>query len=171
MHTNLFDVQAFDELYLEHHEALYRNIVKYTREPVAAKDILQDVFVQLWEKRNKINTGSSSSVTGLLFVISRHLCIDYSRKKLREETGRRLFFDTDEYSSDVCYNEEDAALLLEKAIQQLSPQKRRTLTLCKLQGKTYVEAAKELHISPHTVKEYLSNAIVALNDYMKEKII
>lgn len=171
MHTNLFDAQAFDELYLRHYEALYRNILKYTREPVAAKDILQDVFVQLWEKRSKINT-TSSSVAGLLFVISRHMCIDYARKKLREETCRRLCSNADWYSSDgysIRYREDEGTARLEKAIQRLSPQKRRTLTLCKLQGMTYVEAARELHISPHTVKEYLSNAIVSLNDYMKKK--
>lgn len=171
MHTNGIDAQAFDELYVEYNEAIYRNILKYTKEPVAAKDILQDVFVQLWEKRGKIKSGSST-ITGLLFVISYHLCVNYTRKKLREEAVHRLISNSNQYSSDgysVTFKEEDAVMRLEKAIKHLSPQKRRTLTLCKLQGKTYVEAAQELHISPHTVKEYLSNAIVALNDYMRKE--
>lgn len=170
MLTNGIDAQTFDELYVSCNEALYRNILKYTKEPVAAKDILQDVFVQLWEKRGKINSGSTT-VTGLLFVISYHMCVDYTRKKLREEEARRLLHTADVYSSDrysVTGREEDAMALLEKAMRRLSPQKRRTLTLCKLQGKTYVEAARELHISPHTVKEYLSTAIDSLNSYMRK---
>lgn len=170
MPTNGIDAQTFDELYVSYNEALYRNILKYTKEPVAAKDILQDVFVQLWEKRGKINS-ASATVTGLLFVISYHMCVDYTRKKIREEEVRRLLHATDIYGNDgygVTAREEDAMALLEKAMGHLSPQKRRTLTLCKLQGKTYVEAAQELHISPHTVKEYLSTAIDSLNTYMRK---
>lgn len=170
MCTDTIDAQAFCELYAEYSEAVFRNILRFTREPVAAKDILQDVFVQLWEKKDNIK--SESSVSGLLFVISYHLCINYTRKKSREEALCRLLR-MPPYQDDVVYaadnREEEWDMLLEKAIAQLSPQKRRTLTLCKLQGKTYVEAARELHISPHTVKEYLSNAILSLNDYIKNK--
>jgi RNA polymerase sigma-70 factor (ECF subfamily) len=63
---------------------------------------------------------------------------------------------------------EEQYRLLEKAIEQLSPQKRRIINLCKLEGKTYEEAAAELNISRHTVKEYLSAAMASLNDYVRK---
>ena len=58
--------------------------------------------------------------------------------------------------------------VLEKGIEQLSPQKRRVFDLCKLQRKTYEEAAQELNISKHTVKEYLSDAMNFLKEFAKQ---
>jgi RNA polymerase sigma-70 factor (ECF subfamily) len=58
--------------------------------------------------------------------------------------------------------------ILEKAIEQLSPQKRRVFELCKLQRRTYAEVADELQISKHTVKEYLSGAVISIKNYVKQ---
>jgi RNA polymerase sigma factor (sigma-70 family) len=66
---------------------------------------------------------------------------------------------------DTVDDYEQQLSLLDKAIQQLSPQKRRVFTLCKLHGKTYRQAAKELNISNHSVKEYLSGAMKAVREY------
>lgn len=57
--------------------------------------------------------------------------------------------------------------LLQNAIAQLSPQKQKTFVLCKLEGKTYNEAAKTLKISKYTIKEYLSSAMTMIKDYIK----
>jgi RNA polymerase sigma-70 factor (ECF subfamily) len=57
---------------------------------------------------------------------------------------------------------------MKQAIDQLSPQKRKIVTLCKLEGKTYEEAAGELNISRNTVKEHLSAAMVNLNEYVRK---
>src|SRR5205085_3232261 len=58
--------------------------------------------------------------------------------------------------------------LLKNAIEQLSPQKQKIIRLCKLEGKTYEEAAAELQISRHTVKEYLSAAMASLSEYIRQ---
>ena len=63
---------------------------------------------------------------------------------------------------------EEKTQLLTEAINQLSPQKRKVLELCKLQGKTYEETARELHISRHTVKEYLASAISHVKGYIRQ---
>jgi len=57
---------------------------------------------------------------------------------------------------------------IEKAMDQLSPQKRKVFELCKVQGRTYKKAAEELHISKYTVKEYLSEALVSIRKYIGE---
>ena len=48
--------------------------------------------------------------------------------------------------------------LIEEALNSLSPQRRKVYELCKRQGKSYQEAANELQISTHTVKEHMSSA-------------
>jgi RNA polymerase sigma-70 factor (ECF subfamily) len=163
------EVNAFDTLYWKYHQAVYRNIFKFVKEQIVTEDILQEVFAKLWEKRKEINP--SQSVAGWLFVISFNLSVDYVRKKLREQTIHKellnLDFD-DDYSLDRKNIYEDQYQLLEKAIAQLSPKKRKIVTLCKLEGKTYDEVAEELKISRNTVKEHLSIAMVKLNDYIQK---
>jgi RNA polymerase sigma-70 factor (family 1) len=163
------EVSAFDTLYWKYHQAVYRNIFKFVKEQIVTEDILQEVFAKLWEKRKEINP--SQSVAGWLFVISFNLSVDYVRKKLREQTIHKellnLDFD-DDYSLDRKNIYEDQYQLLEKAIAQLSPKKRKIVTLCKLEGKTYDEVAEELNISRNTVKEHLSIAMVKLNDYIQK---
>ena len=166
LHQN--DLSAFDALYQNYHLAVYRNILKLTKDPTAAEDILQEVFIRLWEKRKQLDPGQS--VAGWLFVISFNLSVDYSRLKLREQVlHRKLFSETQELSADNYWKiSEKQYHLLEKAIAQLTPQRRKVVKLCKLQGKTYEEAAVELNISRHTVKEHLSAAMISINEYVRK---
>lgn len=160
------DVSAFDSLYWRYYEVVYRNILKLTKDPLVSEDILQEVFIRLWEKRQDINF--EQPVVNWIFVISFNLSIDYTRKKLREqELHRKLLADTNAIPQGGSVYE-DYYHLLKRAIEQLSPQKQRIIKLCKLEGMTYEEAAAEMKISRHTVKEYLSAAMASLSEYVRQ---
>jgi RNA polymerase sigma factor (sigma-70 family) len=160
------DVSAFDSLYWRYYQVVYRNILKLTKDPLVAEDILQEVFIRLWEKRQDINF--EQPVVNWIFVISFNLSIDYTRKKLREhELHRKLLADSASFLQNPSVYEE-YYLLLKRAIEQLSPQKQNVVKLCKLEGKTYEEAAAEMQISRHTVKEYLSSAMANLGEYVRQ---
>lgn len=163
------DVSAFDALYWKYHQAVYRNIFKFVKEPIATEDILQEVYARLWEKRKDINAGQS--VAGWLFVISFNLSVDYVRKRLREHTFHRELYNLNLEGSnweDDPRAYEEQYHLLEEAISQLSPKKQKIVTLCKLEGKTYDEVAEELKISRNTVKEHLSIAMTRINEYVQK---
>lgn len=161
------DIGAFDILYQKYHQAIYRNIFKLTKDDDIARDILQDIFVALWEKRADINP--DQSVSGWLFVLSFNKSISYLRKKVRETAivNTMPFAETETDNGDVQLMDEQY-YLLQQAINQLSPQRKKVFTLCKLEGKTYEEAAEKLNLSKHTVKEYLGHAVVAVKNHIKE---
>lgn len=161
------DIGAFDMLYQKYHQAIYRNIFKLTKDDDIARDILQDIFVALWEKRADINP--DQSVSGWLFVLSFNKSISYLRKKVRETAvvNTMPFAETEADNGDVQLMDEQY-YLLQQAINQLSPQRKKVFTLCKLEGKTYEEAAEKLNLSKHTVKEYLGHAVVAVKNHIKE---
>jgi RNA polymerase sigma-70 factor (ECF subfamily) len=163
------DVGAFNALYWQYHEVVYRNILKFTKDPVTAEDILQEVFIKLWEKRSTIK--AEQSVAGWLFVISFNLSVNHTRKRLREQVLQKklAIVEADNSIQVGATVYEEQYQLLENAIEQLSPQKRKVVTLCKLEGKTYEEAAGELKISRNTVKEHLQTAMVNLNEYIRKK--
>src|SRR5690606_17930644 len=136
-------------LYLKYHQAIYKNIIKLTRDQEAAKDILQDVFFKLWENRHKISL--EQSLSGWLFVVSYNQSISYLRKSLRESTVQNKIL-SQSALQDI-YDQpplvEDQYRLMYMAIENLSPQKRKVLELCKIEGMSYEEAAKTLNISKH----------------------
>ncbi|AIM36839.1 hypothetical protein KO02_09110 [Sphingobacterium sp. ML3W] len=160
------NIEAFNAIYWKYQSRLYANIYKLLKNSDATKDILQDVFVTLWEKRNDID--SNREIIGWLFTVSYNKSINLLKNNIRKS----LIFD--EYNEDLQVEtndtvdvEKDHLDLLDKAINQLSPQKRKVFDLCKLQGKTYEETAIELNISKHTVKEYLSGAVANVKSYVR----
>lgn len=159
---------AFESLYWKYHAAVYANALKITRSRNAAEDIVQEVFFALWEKRHSLNP--DKNIAGWLFTLSFHKSVDSLRKSLREPVGLPALGElSDDKPLPADTEEGRAAALsrLEEAMARLSPQKRKVLELCKLQGKSYEEAAREMHISKYTVKEYLSGAVVSVREYLR----
>lgn len=162
------DIDAFNATYWQYHGAIYRNILRFTKNEDTAADLLQDVFVKLWEKRDTLQPGKS--ISGLLFVISYHLTVNHSKKALRELLAKselslhQSVVDSSEEASDL----ESQHELLERAIAGLTEQKQLVFTRCKLEGKSYGEVARELGISKHTVKEHLSIAMKTVKTYIRQ---
>ena len=152
------DVSAFDALYHKYHNAVFANIYKLIKQQEAAEDVLQDVFTALWENRK--NFDREKSVGGWLFVVSYNKSIKFLNKAVRqkilslEETNLNIQETTDDDNHQLEYQSH----LINEAIDNLPPKKRQVFTLCKLEGKSYAEAARVAGISPHTVKEYVSAA-------------
>lgn len=159
------DVGAFNTLYWDHHQAIYANSLKLIKDPAIAEDVVQDVFITLWEKRHSIDP--KQDIVGWLFVISHNKTIDLLKKKLRQALAEKIL-ETVSEEPEVLKDDITAEQLvnIEKAVSQLSPQKRKVFDLCKLQQTTYEKAAQELHISKYTVKEYLSEAITSIKKYV-----
>lgn len=162
------DQHAFDFLYRKYHVPLYRNIFKLLRHDENAQDILQDVFFCLWEKRNTID--AEKPIANWLFVVSYNKSITFIKKT----ANTCLAFE--EILSDVSEEKEDSQVsasniaLMEEAVKLLSPQKKKVFELCKINHKTYEEAAKELGISRYTVKEYLSEAVAGIKSHIKYSV-
>jgi RNA polymerase sigma-70 factor (ECF subfamily) len=163
------NVNAFDTLYQKYHQDIYFNILKITRNVDATRDILQEVFIALWEKRMTLDPGQL--LPPWLFVVAYNKSINYLKKALR--TSMHIVHVSDMEMQSLPLDEEIDFMyarerLLAEAMEQLSPQKRKVFELCKLQGKSYEETARELHISKYTVKEYLSNAISYVKLYIHQ---
>lgn len=152
------EVRAFDTLYEKYHNIVFANIFKLVNQQEAAEDILQDVFAALWINRHKIS--EQGSVGGWLFVVSHNKALKFLDKAVRErilaqEGAAAAVAESPESNVDpVDYQ----FLLISEAIERLSPQKKLVFTLCKLEGRSYEEAARIAGISPHTVKEYVGTA-------------
>lgn len=158
------DIDAFDSLYHQYHGMVYANVFKLTRDENITKDILQEVFISLWEKRSMIDP--DKDVAGWLFVVSYNKALTWLKRSLRTTI---VYTKASEQPVEAENGHYEAQMqLLREAIGQLSPQKRKVFELCKIHGKSYDETARELHLSKHTVKEYLSASLACIREYVRK---
>lgn len=159
------DKTAFQLLYERYHHVLYRRVFHLAHSAAETDDILQEVFITLWEKRAQLDT--ERPIGGWLFTLSFNRLVNHMKKKLREKARVQVL--------SAISGEPDQAdpfdrqwEILGASLHELSPKKRKAFQLCKLEGKTYEKAAVEMGISRHTVKEYLQEAMVSLRDYIRQ---
>ena len=158
------NIEAFDALYWHYQRSVFNNIFNLIREEASSEDVLQEVFITLWEKRESID--ANRSLGGWLFVTSYNRAINLLKKKLREKIASDLIADVFLQRNSEDTLKEIRMQELEKAIERLPEQKQKVFYLCKLKGLTYAEAASTLQISKNTVKEHLSGAIRSIRDQM-----
>lgn len=159
------DQAAFKALYDKYHHALYRKTYQILHSSPETEDIVQEAFITLWEKRREIDI--ARPLGPWLFTITFNRAINHLKKELREkrkvaEAILQPIIDNDFLTAEKQWE------LLETAISQLSPQKRRVFELCKMEGRTYEETSQLMGISRYTVKEYLGEVMYILREYIRK---
>lgn len=151
---------AFSALYLSYANMVFRRIQRLVHIHEVAEELTQDVFYQIWNKRDKIDPDIPFSAIALRTAKS--VAINFYHKTVRERNLREQLivagsveYNPVEEASD--YNE--TRKLLDIAIAKLPPQRQRVFTLCKIEGKRYEDVASELGVSVGTIKDHMAKAI------------
>lgn len=152
------DVQAFDRLYERYAKDIFRRIKSLVQDQAITEELHQDVFMKVWENRAKLPDVSFEAV---LLRTAKSISIDFYRKAVRDRhmTERLITISTELYNQVedlIDFNETNDAL--KAAIAKLPPQRRKIFSTCKLEGKSYEEAAAEFGVSLSTVKDHMAKA-------------
>ncbi|MGO1245558.1 MAG: RNA polymerase sigma factor [Sphingobacterium sp.] len=159
---------SFTAIYHRHQQKIYSNILKIVHSPEYAQEILQDVFLSLWQNRYKID--KDKSVASWLFVVSFNKSMDFLKKKLRDHID--FVEDYDSLYLDVENgHEQDEILrgqlqLLEEAIDKLSPRKKEVFRLHRYEGYSKERVAETLGLSVNSVSEYLKQANKSIKQHI-----
>ena len=157
--------QAFSKIYDLYSKPLYRNILYLVKDEDIAQEILQDLFLKLWLKRERIDP--EKKWLSYLYESANRMVIDHFRKVAKDQRMiNHLILTTVDHvtnAEDKLIDKETHALLA-KAIEHLPPQRKLVFKLCKMEGKSHKEVAELLGISTHTI----SNQIKAANKSLKE---
>ena len=161
------DKLAFARLYELYSRPLYLNLLKLLKTEQLAEEILQGIFFTVWEKRETITI--NHSIKGYLFRIAENKVHDFFRKLKRDRKlyDHLLEMSCGEYEDveiKILHSEETA--LLNKAIENLSPQRKEVFYLCKMEGKSYLEVSRRLGISASTINDHIVKANRAVRDYI-----
>lgn len=154
------DNDAFKELFFKFQPKLYAFVLRYMKNRDDAEEIVQEVFIQIWENRTQIN--ESLSFKSYLFTVTKNKIIDYFRKKKTENLYRNYVLNYIEILQDntlIELTNKDYNKALTDTISQL-PEKRRSIFIMnKKLGMSRNEIAQFLNISENTVKNQLQEAM------------
>lgn len=165
------DPAAFSVLYERYHGAIYHFVLKFVKVSGMAEDLTHDVFLRLWQVRERI--AIKHSFEAYLYRIARN--ITYRKmtaiiadRKMQEEIAS-LMPATDSSDAAGQLYDKEYQHLLSAAMGNLSPQRRKVFQLCRIEGKTYTEASAILGISRNTIKEHMTEAMRFVKHYFMEK--
>ncbi|WP_312338719.1 RNA polymerase sigma-70 factor [Sphingobacterium sp.] len=153
------DMQAFDILYHRYSQIIYANILKFLKDETTAEDLLQDVFLRIWENRSKIDP--EQSFAAFLFTCSRNITFNFKRRlKLEMESEIHLAYGQSESENNIdkVLDSKEAIILVENLLSKLPKQRQKIFRLSKLDGKSYQEIAEEMGISIATVRDHIVKA-------------
>ena len=149
--------KAFRYLYDKYASTLRYFSAKYVDDDATIEDVVQDAFLNLWEKRNEFKT--ESTIKAYLYKIVRSFSVDtIRRRKIVLEKEDQEFFLENIVESEVFQ-------MIQTVFNELSPACREVYQLS-LHGKSHEEISQLLDISVNTVKKHKNNA----NHYMRERL-
>ncbi|RPE09117.1 RNA polymerase sigma-70 factor [Chitinophaga lutea] len=157
----------FVDIFRQHESRLYALARKLTKSDLFAGDIIQEVFIKLWEQRGQLS--EIDNMEAWLYRLTENKVIDFLRKaaaddRLREALWQSLAHNAQETESQVATREYHR--MLQKAINSLPPQRRLIYQLNREKGLNYRQIAEELRISRHTVKNQLSTALQSIRSFI-----
>lgn len=155
------DMLAFDAIYKQYCSRLYGFILNLIKQESDAEEIVQEVFVKIWESRNSIN--AYSSFDSYLFTIAYNNTISLLRKRVSEKKYLEHLKSIQQISDSVDIIEEihfkDVKNNFEKLVNQLTTRQKEIYNLSREEGLTHKEIANKLGISQNTVEIHISKAL------------
>lgn len=140
-------------------DAVFRFILKSIRDEETAKDIVQESFANMWDKRQNVDGKKAKSY---LFTAAYHTMIDTIRRDRKASVGDGFLERTRSHSETYS----DLKEILNEAIETLSEVQKSVILLRDYEGYSYDEIAKIVGLNESQVKVYIYRARVALKKYI-----
>ena len=166
---------AFEELYTRYSNILYATAMKFLKEDADAQDVVQDVFIQIWDKAKLYDPAKGKPLTWAL-TMTRNRSIDriraiQRRTRLRDDFEKETVADESagirEALSGVDASERTQ--ILRDAVGRLSPEQRKVIDLAFFCGLTQSEIADRLGEPLGTVKARARRGLMKLKELLGEK--
>lgn len=161
------DEKAFTTIYIRYNKMLYVLAYKYLKDSFRAEDIVQQVFLKLWEARSLF--AGAINLRNYLYTSAKNLILNEIRDNFSDmEKNYAVIQNAPEFEDKLqsALEEKDLFQHFYKILAELPEQKRKVCLLKIRDNLSNQEVADKLHISVPTVKSHYSQAIKLLRDKM-----
>lgn len=156
------DECAFEILFNSYYQELCHLAKGILKNEALAEEVVSDVFLTIWSRRNKINI--HKNVRGYLQYVTKNLSLNCQKMESR-------LFDTIHHEYQIATSEQNPEEKLlsdeildewEQRIKNLPPQRQKVFRMNKFEGLTYTEIASNLNLSEKTVRNQVQLALRTL---------
>ncbi len=164
------DVEAFDLIYVKYSEKLYSFGLKYLRSTDEAEELVQSVFLKVWENHKKLK--KESSFKSFLFTISYNdICKLFRKRNYRQKFIDDTLYENSQSSTEIEEGVDYQSVLdeVQKIVEKL-PERQKTIFLkSRQQGKSTKEIAEEVGLAPGTVDNYISQSLNFIRNRLRNE--
>lgn len=162
------DMAAFERLYKSFEPKLYAFAMRLSRQKEDAEEIVQEVFLKVWERRHLINP--NQNFDGYLFSIAKNIVYNKARRRVYEFAFTQYIAVSGVNAG--CFTEETVAYqelekLLENAYATLPPVRRQVFVMSRVEGKSNSEIARLLNTSNSNIENHLNKALRSIKEKFK----
>lgn len=164
--------QAFEQLLQQFHAIVYRAAYRLLADEWLAEDIVQEVFLKVWLRRTTL--AEISHFSAWLKKVTENQLYDHLRKRkliIERPDSWQVMLNLPAAEEEGQTGEENHFQeLLQQAVSRLPDRQRRVFELIKKEGYSREEAARELAVSPETIKTNLEYAIRSIRAFCLDKL-
>jgi RNA polymerase sigma-70 factor (ECF subfamily) len=167
------DVSAFDQIYEWYFHKLFSFISKILKDEQETEDIVQEIFVKIWESRNKFD--DCKSLNSYIFTVAYHNSISIIRKRIVDQKYLEFL-----KNSSAVHSAPDGISELEfyelnnqvqNLIDHLPERQKQVFLLHREKGLSYPEIAEQLGISKNTVEVHMVKALKYLRQNLDQSLL
>jgi RNA polymerase sigma-70 factor (ECF subfamily) len=164
------DVEAFDQIYEKYSGKLYAFGLKYLKSTAEAEELVQSVFLKLWENYRSLKKELSLKL--YLFTIAYNdICKFFRKRNCQQRFITNFLYENSQSSSKIEDSIDYQSVLdqLNKIINKL-PERQKTIFLkSRQEGKSSKEIAGELSLSSGTIDNYISESLKFIRSRMQSR--
>ena len=159
------DEKSFISLFHLHKHKLYTFIIRITESPEITEDIIQDIFLKLWNDRQSLN--SIDNLGGYIYRMGQNQAINLFKRMAKEtvilaELQKQTTFSSGGAEENLALK--DIHKRVAEVLELLSPKQKLIYTMSREDGMKYEEIAQRLNISPSTVKNHMIQALRSIRE-------
>lgn len=160
---------SFEDIYIMYAPRMLRFAKEFVLLDEEAENIVQDIFMVLWEKRAFLDI--RMSISSYLFSLVRNRCLDFLKRKVvidayKQELSMKMT--ALEQMEQITMSDEEIERILAAAIDKLPERCKLIFVKSRMEGKKYREIAEELNLSVNTVENQMGLALKKLRKELRE---
>jgi len=163
----LDDYSSFKVLFERDYGRLCAYVFTITNDYAASEDIVQELFIRLWNDRQKIVI--SDSVLAYLFRASRNSALNYIRGKANRERSQQNITFQEAFIDRDFMEEEEFISFLDACIEALPERSRQVFKLSRIDGLKQKEISEKLNVSVKTIKNQIWKSLQFLRSCLEAK--
>ena len=166
-HINNSNEQKIIDSFYKYEGRLIAFALKIIRSESLVKDVLQEVFLSLWVKKDKLS--EIENLEAYLYRATKNKAIDFLRALANDNKLRSDYFSTiekEDHAVEKVLALKEGRELLESAMSELPQKRKQIYELSQVYGLSRKEIAEKMKISESTVKNQLTSAHSSIRDFL-----